>query len=659
MNLKNLCNKAIRKGLAPLETQELLTMSEWADKHFYLSPESSGTQGLWETLPYQKAIMNIICNDAVGVVSWQKSARTGYTKILDITIGYFSQHKKRNIVVYQPTDSDAEEFSKDEVETMLRDVPIVGDALRVPIDKKSKYNTINKKSFHGCTLDIKGATSPRNFRRMSKDLALYDETDGVDDDVGKEGSYLLLGDKRLENSPFPKSVRGSTPKVKGVSQIEKSISEADMVFERYLPCPACGNYHPLSWSTMKYWDKDPETVRHQCLSCESMVDYSSYSEMDSKGRWQTTENDISKDLVINELDNDYESYCYISDDDGFIRNQAGEIVDYPHHVGFKSWSSYSYFSPWSVIVRDHIAAQVAVKKGDNTKLKTWVNTTLGETWEEKGESVDENVLYSRREHYSSAVPESVLYLTAFVDVQDNRVEGEVAGWGEGEECWTIEYFVLHGDLSRAQIWKTLAEKLRGSYVGDKGQKYDIKMVGIDSGGHFTDEVYKFSRKNGIRWVVPTKGSSIRGKPIANYPTKKTKKGVYLTIVGTDTAKELVYKRYYVDDPGPGYMHHPVADWCDEDYFKQATAEEKIIKYSAGVPYFVWDAKKRRNEVLDCKVGNLVIIRILQQHFGVKLIVKPKEDIVEQKNETMIDKLQKSRKGRGLNKSGNFVNGWRK
>ncbi len=142
---------------------------------------------------------------------------------------------------------------------------------------------------------------------------------------------------------------------------------------------------------------------------------------------------------------------------------------------------------------------------------------------------------------------------------------------------------------------------------------NVAQLCIDSGGHFTDEVYAFCRKMGADWAIPIKGSSLSGKPITTFPkTKnKNKKGVFLTMIGTDTAKELIYQRYRILEPGQGYCHWPIKDCFDEDYFKQATAEEKIKKYRNGFPYFTWDAKNRRNEALNCRVYSLAAIRILR------------------------------------------------
>lgn len=607
-------NAAIREGISPLREQPPIGLSRWADESFYLSPESSGTAGWWETRPYQRAIMDCISLDDIEVLSLQKCGRVGYTKMIVAAMGYFAAHRRRNQVVWQPTDGDASDFVKDEVDPMLRDVAVVRDLLKSAPDKKSSHNTIEKKSFIGSVLDVKGGKSSKNYRRMTKDVAFYDELDGFDPDIDHQGNSTSLGDKRLTQSPYPKSIRGSTPTLKGSSQIEQSISHADMRFHRHVPCPKCGEHQELSWSKMQFDDHNPVTTRHVCEFCSYPAGYSEYADMDGLGVWRAVEH--------NQTDGTWKQSGYWIDESGediVLRDSSGEVAEFPRHVGFWIWGGYSYDLSWPAMVGEFIDANEAKKVGAIEQLKTFVNMRLGETWEEEGETADEHALYMRREHYNAEVPNGVQYLTAYADVQDDRIEYEVCGWGSGEESWSIDYVRLYGDMSKQQIWDVLGSRLRKRYSKANGDVLDIRLVGIDSGGHYTDEVYKFARKQGIRWVIPTKGSSQRNQPIASFPRKPNQKNkVYLTLIGTDTAKELIYCRYLVADPGPGYCHYPVSEDYDEVYFQQATAEKKVKRYTHGVAYYVWDAGKRRNEALDCRVGNLAMIRILQSRFGVKL-----------------------------------------
>ncbi|MDX2440320.1 MAG: phage terminase large subunit family protein [Desulfobacterales bacterium] len=600
-------NAAINRGTHNLFSLDPMRMSEWAEENFYLSPESSSVTGAWENIPYQVGIMNCISNDDIRTVTWRKSARTGFTKIVAIAIGYFTEHKKRSGVVWQPTDSDAQDFVKDEIDPMIRDVPVVRNIFP-SFEKKSKHNTLDKKVFLGCVLDIRGAASPRNFRRLTKEYAIYDELSAFDDDIGKEGSGTALGDIRLTTAVFPKSVRGSTPKIKGACQITSSLDEADLILKYKVPCPHCNNLQVLKWGGDKAsfgmkWDHgSPKTVGYVCEHCKESFDYSCLPKILEGGDWF--------------------SDCGVKlGRDGFFYKD-NKIIDPPEHVGFDElWAAYSTFLTWPQLISEYLKAVEESKTGVTSKLKTFVNTRLGQEWEEdQGEKLDPNSLYQRREHYVAELPEGVLYLTAGVDTQDDRFEYSVKGWGVGEECWDIDYVRLYGDLSRLDIWNVLADKLRKTYTRFDGIELSIGTICHDSGGHFTDEVYEFSKKHGLNWVIPIKGASQPGKPIATFPRKRNKKGVYLTEVGTDNAKSIIYQRLNILEPGPGYCHWPISDKFDETHFEQLTVEKKILSYSRGKRVFVWVLPSgRRNEPLDCAVYALAALRIAIQHKGIDLL----------------------------------------
>lgn len=605
-------NLQVSEGLEPLKAVEPIALSRWMDEYFYLSPESSGTSGQWETRPYQRAIADCISLDDIEVLSWKKPGRVGYTKIIVGAMGYNAQHKKRNQVIWQPTDGDAQDFVKDEIDPMLRDCPSVGSILKTDPEKKSKHNTTEKKSFIGSVLDIKGGKSSKNYRRMTKDVAYYDEIDGFDPDIDNQGDATSLGDKRLTQSPFPKSIRGSTP-TDGLSQIELSISDADMRFHRFVPCLECGHEQELSWARMKFDKQNPRShTIHECEACGHGATYSDYPDMDERGKWKAVE-----------FDRDTSGYVPIgpwideSDPDTIVlRDGDGEELEWPRHAGFWLWGAYSYDQTWPDMADEFVKANQAKKRGAIEKLKTFVNMRLAEIWRDEGETVDENSLFKRREYYAAEVPSGVQYITAWADLQADRIECEVVGWGYGEESWSIDYWRLYGDPTRQELWNAFESNLRRQFQRKDGTLMDIALVGVDS-GYLPDEVYRFSNKLGFRWVIPTKGHDERGKPIATFPRKQNAKGVYLTMLGTDTAKELIYQRYTIQDAGPGCYHWPIRDEYDLTYFEQSTAEEKVLKYKRGVAYYEWDAKKRRNEGLDCKVGNLAMIRILQAHGGIE------------------------------------------
>jgi len=156
--------RSVRQGLLALHRPEPLTAVEWADQNFYLSSESSYHEGRWTTLPFQIGILNAMGNDEIRTVNVVKSARLGYTKMLLAAAGYLLEHKKRNILTFSPTDTDAESFMKTHLETMVRDVPVVLD-LAPWHGMKHRDNTLSAKRFaNGKQVFVHGGKAARNYR---------------------------------------------------------------------------------------------------------------------------------------------------------------------------------------------------------------------------------------------------------------------------------------------------------------------------------------------------------------------------------------------------------------------------------------------------------------------------------------------------------------
>lgn len=603
--------QAVRDGLSAFERPIPKNLADWADENFYLSSESSYIEGRWETMPFQLAPMNAIAHPDIPQVNIVKSARVGYSQMLRAALGYFAEHKKRNQIIYQPTDGQASGFMKAHIETMIRDVPVV-KTIAPWHGKKHRDNTLDTKRFsNGKQLWCLGGAAAKNYREKSPDNVYYDELAAFEDDVEKEGSPTFLGDKRIEGSAFPKSVRGSTPKNAGTCQITKAAEEAECYFRFHLPCPECQQEQVLKWGGkdcefgIKWIDDDPKTAKYKCEHCGELIDNNSLYSMQQDGVWRCVNTGM-----------------YTTDGISFFDAKERQ-TEPPESVAFHVWTAYSLFTTWTKIVSDFLKAHK-----DRSKLKTFTNTTLGEVWEEdQGEKLEHENLYSRREHYKSEIPVENCVVTCAIDVQDDRFEVEHVAWVSGEESYRLAYKRLFGDLSRSQIWNNLKKHVNRDFKNSRGEIINARIIVIDSGGHYTDEVMQWCKKNGPQKFIPLKGHNQMGKPVAMYPRKKNRKGVYLTMVGTDTAKEIITDRLKQLEPGEGYMHYPISQQFDEDYFKHLTNERKLIKFVKGRRTIVWDSGGRRNEPLDTSVYNLSAIRILQQHFSV-VLPKPFNDAEE-------------------------------
>ncbi|WP_263080693.1 phage terminase large subunit family protein [Endozoicomonas sp. Mp262] len=567
------------QGLKP---DARLTVSEWADQKRVLTAKSSKEAGRWRTerTPYLREIMDCLSpTSPVQQVAFMKGVQTGGTECGNNFLGYVIDHVPGPMMYVLPTLDMAKRTSKQRIAPMIEETPALRDKVRDPRSRDSG-NTLMSKEYPNGVLILTGANSAAGLRSMPCRYLFLDEVDAYEEDVDGEGEPINLAIKRTATFSNNKKIfMVSTPNIAGTSKIENAFEQGDQR-RYYVPCLGCGHRQVIDWAQIKFDNHDPDTARFECKKCGHAHYDRDKLKLLPAGEW-IPENPQQKDK---------------------IRSYHLSALYSPH-----GWYS------WSQAVEDFLAA-----RKNPLKLKEFTNTVLGQTWQDKGETVEHELLYNRREHYPAEVPWWVEVLTVGVDVQDDRFEFEITGWGAGEESWSIDYGRLYGDLSRQPIWDALGDMLRKIFTRQDGTLMNVAQCCIDSGGHFTDEVYAFCRKQGAEWAIPIKGASQAGKPIATFPKTKNKKGVYLTLVGTDTAKELVYQRYRITEPGGGYCHWPVKDCFDEDYFRQATAEEKLKKFKNGIPYFYWDAKGRRNEALDCRVYSLTAVRILQQHKGINL-----------------------------------------
>lgn len=609
--------KYLKDGAKVLFRAPPLSGVEWADAHFYMSSESSYIEGDWTTAPSQIAILNSMCNDDIREVNWLKSARVGYTKLVCAAIAYFAEHKKRNTGVWQPDDGARDRFSKKHIAPMLRDVGPMR-AIFPFIGKKCPQNTIENKAFtNGRELFLLGGKAAKNYRELSLDVAIYDELAQFDRDIEGDGSPTFIGDKRLTGSAFGKSIRGSTPTIKGECQITEAHEECEQRFERHIPCNHCGTFqtlvfggkgssYGLEWDKSLPQNKIARSARYRCKECDDTFTYSDFIEADKEGYWVS--------------DNGLATYDGITfyESEGFPREK--KISSTPESVSWFLWSIYSNFSPWSTIVTEWYKAQKSPQA-----LKSFINTTLGQAFEEKEKvKTTAEELLGRRETYDGKVPDDVAYITIGGDMQDHWAEFLVQGWTTDEESYIIDHLEVHGDPSTNEFWDQLEQRLRISWVKSTGEIMDWSKGAFDSGGHYTDEVYKFCKRMGVMRLFPIKGASQYGKPIATKPKKKNSHGVYLVMVGTDNAKDIIYERIAITPAGPnvpksGSIHFPVQEWCDIGYFEQVLAEHKEPVFSKGQKSYRWvNPPGKRNEKLDCLVYSLVALRISQQYYGLDL-----------------------------------------
>lgn len=554
-----------------LEPPPEMTLSQWADEYRRLSLESSAEPGRWKTdkAPYQREIMDAIGDPHTREVVVMSAAQIGKTAMLMNMLGFYMHYRPCPVMVIQPTLDMAQSFSKDFLAPMLRDTPV----LRRLVDTKSRYagNTILKKNFPGGHMTIIGANSSAGLRMRPIKVILADEVDAYPKSAGTEGDPLSLAQKRQTTFWDKKTVIVSTPTIKGDSRIEKEFALSTQE-EWTVPCPECGHYQPLVWAGI-FFDKEDlgKGIYYKCEKCECLNGERAWKKQGKLGRFRAN-------------------------------NPGGEFR------GFHLNTLASPFCGWKEVVQKFLAAKKDLDNGDPEQMQVWVNTELGETWEEPAERLEDADLVNRREVYDAEVPEDVLVLTAGIDVQDDRFEVEVVGWGAGKENWGIRYQKIYGDMLKEQVWEELDDFLLTPFRKKDGTVMTIMAAGMDTGGHHTDRVYRFCKERWDRHLYALKGKGGQDVPYIRNPTKNNRVSVNLFVIGVDAGKALLYQRLRhtpQERKGPNYCHFPLNEEAgyDETYFRGLTSEKAVTRYRKGRSVTVWELKDtsyKRNEPLDLR-----------------------------------------------------------
>lgn len=634
MIISETISESIYKGLQAAIPESALTVSRWAEKYRFVSAERSANPGKWsnELTPWLVDIMDSATDKQVNKIVFMKSSQIAGTEFLNNVLGYFMHIDPSTLMYLCENEGKAESWSKEAFQPMIRDTPVLNQIVANKKERDSS-NTIKLKSFRGGNIVVAWATSPATLSSRPRRIIAADEVDAFE--PTKEGDPLKLAEARTKTYREQKLIiLCSSPRNKETSTIEPEYENSDMR-KYYVPCLSCEEFQFLKWANVR-WDDEPALAYYVCDYCGVIIEEDDKHEMVVNGEWRA--------------ENDFNGTA------GFWINEL-----------------YSPFSSWGEMAEDFVESKrFAKEKNDINRLKVFVNTRLGETWETEGEKVDYADLSFNKEDYEAEIPSDVLLLTAGVDVQDDRLECEVVGWGLDFETWSIAYKVFYGDPAQKEIWKELKDYLTREFYDEDNRSYKIKAAAIDSGGHHTDEVYNFCKANAGRRFFAIKGSSTAGVPIApERPSIKGKVRCKLFIVGTESAKDKIFAQLKTPEPGPNYCHFP--DDRSEDYFKQLCSEKKITKFVAGRPktQYVKVSASARNEALDCRVYATAAVSIIDPDW--RSFVKFKEKyngenlknapLDKEKDENDINnkekrqkKPQKRRKS-FVGRKGSFVKNW--
>ena len=459
--------------------------------------------------------------------------------------GYIMDHAPAPMLVVLPTLEVRKRWVRQRLQPMLQETPCLAsifDAKKM----REAGNSEDIKEFPGGMILIGGANSPASLSSMPIKYVLCDEVDRFPWEAGQEGDPLGLIDERTKTFPRRKVLLVSTPTIKGASRIESEYLASDQQ-SYYIPCPHCKDYQVLQWKNFK-WKldeyKQPSAAWYVCEHCGAEFDDTSKNKFLKNGEWRAEfpEREVR----------------------GFALNGLYS----PPGLGFT----------WLEIARQWVGCQ-----GDQGRLKRFINTTLGETWEDQSNQLKPSELAKRMDdRVFRQIPAGCLALTVGVDTQDEWLAITLLGWGDGK-LFIIDWHQIHGDTTRPKVWDDLETYLNTRLTNSAGVKMRIDAAGIDIRGHRGEQVKQFvSRKTLQIPVFAVQGSTNRmGRAIATSAAsqdktksgKTIKNGFAIWNVGTEYCKDYIYGTLASD--GINSIAERVINFpsgLDNDYFNGLLSE---------------------------------------------------------------------------------------
>lgn len=621
---------AIRRAQAFLKPPPNLKPSEWSEQNIRI-PLGNAVPGLirFDNAPYQREPLDMTADPRCDRITLMWGAQVGKTQLALCAQSYRIAFNPVSQIMMQPSQGDLHTW----LETKFNPLVEANDEVRELIAKPRGRDGVNNqrmKSYPGGFLMFSWSGSPKTMRGRSAPFVVCDETDGYDRTHEGHPVQLLwqraatFGDQKL-------LMEISTPTIRGVSWIETAFEQGDRR-RFHVPCPHCGHSQVLRWANV-IWSKSddgthlPETARYACEECGVA--------------W-----------------NDGERVAAIR------RGEWVAELPFRGHASYHLSELYSCFRRLSEIVQSFLD-----KKAGND-LQTFTNVCLAETWEEEAEQVDKDALPGRAESYPADVPEGAVYLTAGIDMQTDRLELEVVGWGVGEESWSVDYLVLWGDPMQADVWTQLDDALASTYQHVSGAELPIAAAALDTGGTggTTQAAYEYARGKLSRRLFAIKGVDGWGRPVVSSPSRRKSgrkaRPVDLFPVGVDEAKLIVMRRLAIKEPGPGYCHFPTGR--DPEFYAGLTAEVLRTKMKRGFPVREWHQTRDRNEPFDCRVYALAALKIanpslarLAARLRAPLETDSAEDAAEtpEAPKTPVKESGPKRRSKKRRKKGNWVTNW--
>jgi len=585
-----------------IEPAPELSVSEWSDQHRVVAAESgSPYPGAWQTdrVPFAREPLDTLHPDhPARRTTFVGSAQVVKTELHVNWFGYIVDRAPGTHLVVLPSLDEATKFNRVKLQPAIDASPKIRHRVARENSRDEGASTTAFKRFAGGFSQIVTGSSSKGLQSVSiKYLSLDEVSEFPWDADGRGDPVDQARARQLAYGDDAKELATSTPGIIGACRIT-AMYEAGDQRRYYVPCGHCGSFQRLTFDNL-HFDEEKGRVLMACMGCGVLIDNVEKREMLAKGVWIPTfledgEEPIPAVLSPKEIEARRCDPC-----EGRCRDRQPS-----YHI----WAAYSPFISWTFIWEKHLEAE-----GSPLKLKVFTQQILGEAWDETHEAPDwEKILAAREDITPRMVPPGALLLTGSADVQKDRIEWDVWGWGPNSEGWLIDTGIVEGDPATPTPWRALVDVIMKQYQASTGATMSLDLFGVDS-GYLSPRVYTFVR--GRPNVFALDGRHGEHLPPLGTPRRVNTKNargrivakVNLYPVGTHGLKALVMAglRSLIEGPdeagrwGAGTLHLPHG-LVDEGYIKQITAESLVErKRRDGRIKREWvKAYGRRNEALD-------------------------------------------------------------
>lgn len=614
---------SFKLGAKPTPT---VLISEWADANRRLTTESAAEPGRWRTnrTPYLKEILDSMSpNSPVTEIYGIKGSQLGMTEGALSILGCYADVAPCPMMYVMPTIEMAKEISENRIDPMIDACDALKAKIR-PNRERDSGNTKYVKKFPGGSWKFSGANSAASLASKAVRVLVLDEADRYPLNADGEGSPIQLARQRqVTFGSKKKFMMFCTPTMEHSSVIARAIETTDCR-KFFVPCPVCEYYQTLEFNNFRY---EPnlgdrlKDVRYECCDCGHLIEERHKTKMLEAGQWRITKPENASPIKR-----------------GYV------IPSFYSPIGWLSWVE---------IIKMYEASEDDV----NARI-VFTNTVLAETWKETGEVPDYLELFNRREPYEFNKPNNEVYfITSGVDVQKDRLEIHIIGWGLRKVAWSIDYRIIHGDTTKTEVWDKLEEIVNETWVRPDERILPMLKMCVDT-GYNTSHVHAFCRRFDVTRVVPVKGQDSLAVPFSSPRALDTAKSgkkignlktwqVGVSYLKTEIYGSLKQKQREDGTVPPNYIHFPQ---YDEKFFRGITAEQLIsITDKKGQTKHEWHRKYLQNEPLDTTVyaraaASMVGIDRMKEH-GYELILrksggfatKKKEDVVQTKKDSVVKK----------------------